>query len=150
MRVTPEERRVRVGALAHLRDDPTELEREVSRSLVVDADSEAARYAGRPFHPAARPTPDTWVPLDSAWALFPYPEPPLLSRGAGSLTRRMSAIGQVAGRREQEIISFVGPPNGRTGNILTWSEASWSGAYAITLAFDRYRVCSGVISESSH
>lgn len=65
----------------------------------------------------------------------------------------MAALGTIAGRTEREIVSFVGPPNSRSGTgdggyILQWIKISSFNQSHFVLSFDKYGVCWGVQHES--
>ncbi|MFD3425323.1 DUF2510 domain-containing protein [Nocardia fluminea] len=105
------------------------------------------------FDASTPPRPGTQVPADCVWAEIQHPGPPARRPAFGDTSSRMAALGTIAGRTEREIVSFVGPPNSRSGvgdggYILQWIKvASFSHSHFV-LSFDKYGVCWGVQHES--
>jgi len=152
VRLTTHDRRVHPGALAAALRDPT-LAEEWDQDLWVAEDSLEARRARRPFKPTSPPGPADWVPADCAWALIRYPGR-LRAMPQGKLENRLRQMGSLAGRPRAEIVRVVGPPNSSAGSadggqVESWHRIGLLSSYSITLGFDRYGVCKGVISEQA-
>lgn len=145
VRLSAAQRRVHPGQLADMVRNPSLLE-EWEQDIWVDPDSQEAELARIPFDSTRPPTRDGWVPVDSVWAIAPYPGPPPLHI-SGKLSSRVQRLGTLTGRPYREIVDALGPPSARTGTIATWQEIGLMKSYAISLSFDSYDICIGVASE---
>lgn len=81
--------------------------------------------------------------------MYPHPGPtgPIPTFG---IARKFGALGTLAGRTLQEIVTVVGPPDSSTINGPGLHVAQWlKSGYHIVLIFDDNGVCGGVTHESS-
>lgn len=119
-----------------------------------DASSPEAQRANAPFNAAAVPNDGDLVPLDCGWAYFRHPGPFKDSPGAyGSLDKKFVAMGELRGRRFEEIVAAAGLPMAdvNTGEYrqCVWGKTGLFSVWQVGIRFDKYGVCMGVFSETN-
>lgn len=109
----------------------------------------------RNFDPSRPPTPGTPVPDDCIWARYPHPGP-IGHRLRGSVLQKVHAMSPATGRTYREVRDQLGYPASQemlTGEArrVTWSAWDfWSSKkQSVTLQFDRYGVCAGVVDRNA-
>lgn len=136
--------------------DSNFLKDEDMQDIWVEPDSEEAKVASsQPFSGDLPPTDGDLVPRDCVWAYARHPGygwPGLIE--SSNVKTFFSSAGSLKGRRLLEIQDYVGSPNVAMADSAGWPTLSWTrggffSTYQITLKFDPYYVCVGVLDQLS-
>ena len=136
--------------------DSKSIKEEDMQDVWVDPDSEESKLASaRPFSGELPPSDGDLVPRDCVWAYARHPGygwPGLIE--SSNVKTFFTTAGALTGRRLLEIQDYVGPPNVSMADSFGWPTLSWSqngffSTYQVTLKFDPYYVCVGLLDELS-
>lgn len=121
----------------------------------VEEGSIEHRFSGTPFDSSTPPHQEDWIPIDSVWAVVPYPGKFPGDVRHRRMANRAAAMGTLVGRPRTELEKVLGSPasmsdQGELGYVLTWQELSvFGGMYMLTLRMDPWGVCMGILGETS-